>query len=534
MMESYTQKVSDYILDLPDREIAVIWEDIASMPQDTTASLWRRKLEEIARENSFSSRFALMRILYSRAHKVPFFHPAETDVPEFAAEYSFSIGQRQYCFRDISMEHAENLTVEEHLEYIACLKDIASLQSDNDPDVSEAVICRAWHNAASADAVAESQLPEDIAANPKLRKSTMAAISRENKAKYKECLTRSEALLLGHVLGFTVQEMQWFFLRVLDIADGFRYNLSGDLIEAYGFLTHASWQKVRSLYEKYEKRSAGIPKADSPDRNHRWTKNIADTLPGKVEVWTRYPETQDEQFMDWMLSHAPGLDTPSRSALRIYRNLAAFAYNLTMNIETAPSDPEFADCVRDVYQDPAENGSVQRLLYENGEISPDRCKEVADKLLLENKIQCESIHADNTKAWHILTQLNNGSLSAAGGIVNSSRSRVKDILSGKIQVEKGDMLYLFWFLSNRIWMFAGNLTDEIRSYRLMDFLELANDILEEAMLPPFYPPHIMERSMLLSIACGGKLENEDSSVVYEYMLNSLVASRNRKKKSDEE
>ena len=46
-MESYTQEFSNYILDLPDREIAAIWEDIESMPLDTTAELWRRKLQKI-------------------------------------------------------------------------------------------------------------------------------------------------------------------------------------------------------------------------------------------------------------------------------------------------------------------------------------------------------------------------------------------------------------------------------------------------------------------------------------------------------
>jgi hypothetical protein len=51
------------------------------------------------------------------------------------------------------------------------------------------------------------------------------------------------------------------------------------------------------------------------------------------------------------------------------------------------------------------------------------------------------------------------------------------------------------------------------------------------MLPAFYPPHIMEQSMLLSIACGGRLEGDDASVVYEYMLQSTILSRSRTKKA---
>lgn len=138
---------------------------------------------------------------------------------------------------------------------------------------------------------------------------------------------------------------------------------------------------------------------------------------------------------------------------------------------------------------------------------------------------------DNTKAWHILSQRKDGTLSAAGGIINSSRSRVADLLAGKLQVEKGDILYLFWFIANHIWQQNASATAEVQSYRLMDFLELGRELLEEAMLPTFYPPHPLEQSMLLSIACAGKLEEEDPSVVYEYMLHVTVKPRNGKKKA---
>lgn len=532
MSDSYTMNISNFILDLPDREIAAIWEDIESMPLDTTAALWRKKLNKIARENAFSSRFALMRILYSRVRMLPFSSPGQTDIPDSAEEMEIRLEETTFRFRDISMEHAGNLTVQEHLDYLTCLTQIASRQPDSDPLVNDQIIRRAWHDVDSAAAVAESLLPPEVAGDKKLRKAALSDIAKAVRAAHKEQLSREEALLLGHILGFSLEEMQWYFLRVFDVADGFRFNLSADLIEAYGFLTGASWQRVRALHEEYEQRSAGIPKAESTERNNQWTRNVSDTLLGRAEDWMRRPETRDREFMDWMLSQAPGLDVPSRTARRIYRNMAAFAYDLTTNEEVTPSDEEFADCVRDVFLEPGESGSALRLLYENGELSPARCKVVADRLLLENKIQCESIQADNAKAWHILTQRKDGTLSAAGGIVNSSRSRVADILSGKVQAEKGDMLYLFWFISNRIWMHAEPPTDEVRCYRLMDFLDVSRELLEEAMLPTFYPPHIMEQSMLLSIACGGRLEEEDSSVVYEYMLHALVETRNRKKASD--
>lgn len=531
MEESYTQTIGDYILDLPDQETAVIWEDITATPLDTTEELWRKKLNKIARENTFSSRFALMRILCSRALGKPISNLADTALPATVDGFSLDFDGKEYRFRDISMAHAEALTPKEHLAYMACLMEIASRQPDSDPEADAQILSRAWYDTKSANTVAIAQLPESVTGNEKRRKAAVADIAKRNKAAYAERISRDEALLLGHILGFSLEEMQWYLLRVFDVEDTLRFNLSHDLIEAYGFMIGAGWQHVRKLREDYDASAARIRKQDGSDRNNNWTRNIAETLPGRVEAWRLYPETQDQRFLEWMLEKAPELDVPSRTAARIYRNLAAFARDLIVGEGNVPSDSDFADCIRDVYQEETESDSARRMLYEKDILSPVLSKRAADLLLLENKIQCASIQADNTKAWHILTQRKDGSLSAAGGMVNSSRSRVADILAGKIQVEKGDMLYLFWFIANHIWQQNASATAEVQSYRLMDFLELGRELLEEAMLPTFYPPHPLERSMLMSIACAGKLEDEDPSVVYEYMLHATVKPRNGKKKA---
>lgn len=339
MAESYTQNIGDYILDLPDKEMAAIWEDITDTPLDTTEELWRKKLTKIAREHVFSSRFALMRILCSRALTKPIFHPADTELPENVDGFSLSIDGKEYHFRDISMAHAETLTPKEHLEYMACLMELASRQPDSDPETDARILSRAWYDVESANAVAISQLPESVTANEKSRKAAVNDIAKMNKAAYTERISRKEALLLGHILGFSLEEMQWYLLRVFDVEDALRFNLSHDVIEAYGFLTKASWQHVRRLQETYDVRTTDIQKQEGPDRNNNWTRNIADSLPGRVEAWSLCPETQDQQFLAWMLEKAPELDVPSRTAARIYRNLAAFAQDLIEGKQYVPRIP---------------------------------------------------------------------------------------------------------------------------------------------------------------------------------------------------
>lgn len=526
MLTSFTKQASDYILDLPEREIAAIWEDIASTPPDTPADLWKKKLKKIARENLFSSRFALMRILYSRAKGSKISDKEDTPVPAAGGSFDAAVRGEICHFRDISMAHAEALTPEENAQYITYLMEIAEQQADSDPGVNEQILSRAWYNLESANAAAKARISADTDLDAKKRKAAQAAAAKENKAKYKYRLTREEALLLGHILGFSLTEMQWYLLRVFDVAEGFRINESNDLIEAYGFLTGASWQHVQELKEQYARVSENIDKQDLPERDHNWTKDVSDTLLNEVENWMRYPDTMDAQFISWMQSKAWGLDVFSRTARRIYRNLAAFAYDLLTDTEMTPNDEEFSDCIEDIYREEDESPIVKMLLYENGEVSPRLCKKIADSLLLQNKIQSASIQADNTKAWHILSLRSDGTLSPAGGILNTSRTRVADILFGSVQAEKGDMLYLLWFIANLVWQRFEVSDEKALSYRLMDFMDTAQYLLEAALLPGFYPPHVIEQSMLLSIVCGGK-GGEDSSVVYEYMLHTLTESRNR-------
>lgn len=530
MYSSFTEQAGDYFLDLPERELAAIWEDIASTPPDTPADLWKKKLNKIARENRFSSRFALMRILYSRARGCEISSMEQTPVPAAGGDFEAVVEGELCCFRDISMAHAQTLTPEENTQYIACLLELAQRQADSDPDVNEWIICRAWYDLESANAAVQARLSEDTGLDAKLRKASQAAAEKENKAKYKNRLTRDEAMQLGHILDFSLTEMQWYLFRVFDVEEGFRFNESNDLIEAYGFLTGASWQHVRQLKEQYARLSADIEKKNSPDRDRNWTQNVSDTLLGEVENWARFPDTMDAQFLKWIQSKAWGLDVPSQTARRIYRNLAAFAYDLLTGAETTPNDREFSDCMEDIYREADESPIVRKLLYEEDKVSPRLCKKMADALLLENKIQAASIQADNAKAWHILSVRSDGSLSSAGGMVNSSRTRVADILFGSVQAEKGDMLYLLWFLANLVWQSSDAPDEQALSYRVMDFMDTAQYLLEAAMLPGFYPPHAMEQSMLLSIVYGVK-GDEDSSVVYEYMLYTLTESRERKKGS---
>ena len=158
------------------------------------------------------------------------------------------------------------------------------------------------------------------------------------------------------------------------------------------------------------------------------------------------------------------------------------------------------------------------------------CRTLSAALLESNKNLYTSA-PDRAKAWRTVSSDANGlPRLIMAGRPDASRSRVQDLLAGEEQVEKGDMLHLLWYGFNLCWG-----EDPIRNdmfelqCSLADFLECAETVLDAALLPPFYPPHIMEQSMMLSIICSV----EDTGVpAYNYaeLCESLIRPRDRKKK----
>ena len=500
METDYTWQVRSQVLSLLDEETCSIWKTIESENRGDDASRWRETLGKIAEEYALSSRFALMRILAARDADCPVSQP-------------------------VSLAQAAGLTPQESLDNLNRLLKIAGQNPDNDPEQCEYLITRAWYDEEGVNEAAAALLPEELRKDPKAFRQAKAAFVKENKKKFRTRLTRPEAMELGHCLNFSLKEMEWYLLRVFDCGEAFRYNESADLIDAYGFLVGAGINRVARLRSRYLQAAAAQPRTADGVIGSGFTQSLADTLPGLVCQWRHQPEKMDELFLGWILSQSFRLDHPSQTALRIYRNLAVFADDLLTGEELIPDETELEDCIQDVYREPTESGAVHRLLYNGGAISPAGCRELAARLLLENKIQSASAEADNAGAWHILTTRADGKLTAAGGL-NASRTRVADILLGRVQPEKGDLLYLLWFIENLVWQNADPADRTGIRERIGGFIQTADYLLEAALLPHFYTPHLMEQAMLLSIVQGSKM-GEDSAVVYEYALNAFKERRER-------
>lgn len=526
MLNHHTNRAFDYFMDLLAEDSAQIWAKLDLLGDTIDTDKWKTTINHIAQDYLLTPRFALMRILCKRA------------VPELSGDsspepicYSVTVGQDLITHSNISLEHAKTLSAEEHINYIRHLMDIAGPSPDDNPDLHEQVICRAWFDADSATSVMIHSLPQATKDDPRKFKKAVADIAKENRKRYSTKFSREEAFQLGHILKFSLNEMQWFLMRVFQVEEtGIRMNHSNDVIEVYALKTNATCQRTEQLKANYAERSGGIRKTDDIARSQNWTAATNSELLENTEIWARNPDSMDEKFMDWLVSKASGLDIPSRTALRLYRNLAAYAY-----AGAIPDEMDLLDEILHIAEMDMESEEAEECLYLNGQISEAKCEEVAEDLYYGNNVLSGFWESDSTKPWSVIHIGKDKKLSVSSGIVNSGRikspenqnsaqTRILHLLMGTSEVEKGDILYLLWYICNVVYADSRETNSAAIYDRIFDLKEAADALLNAALLPNFYVPHLMEQSMLLSIVYGGKT-GIDPAEIYGTVIQSLRETR---------
>lgn len=519
MFDNYTSAANDRCFDITDKDILRIWENIENTSEEESAENWRKKITNLSYEYSLSSRFALMRIIYSRFNACL---PSEAETDD---EFKITMRNETYIFPKLNMEYAKELPKEELAMYEELLCEVASEQKDANRSADKYLIAKALKSVDSAVETALEMLSTDVRKDPKEFRKIQSKIKKESKT----FLSREEAFKLGHILGFSLEEMVWFLLRVFDFEDGFRYNISNDLIEAYGFLTKASWKKVSEIKQCYSDLSRNIIKAGINEKSTDWTLIVGTSLRELVEKWMAEPELMDKKFLEWMKKQASYLDLPSKTSTTIYRSLANYIYNISVKKIDTPDISSYICKVKDIC-----NGTYQfsegksQLKFDREYVSEQKCKMVSAEILEKNK-ELYTSAPDRAKAWRMVSSNKNGMPRLImAGRPDAGRSRVKDLLRGEYQVEKGDLLHMLWFGFNLCWNEFPISQDANGLFNnLADFIETAEIILDAALLPAFYPPHLLEQSMMLSIIVACADETGVPAFAYAELCESLIKARNR-------
>ena len=525
---NYTNSAELRCYELADREMDAVWEELDRSPDDLPTDLWLKKMQSISNEYLTSSRFALMRIVCSQTQ------------PSANGSFSIFLDGEKLSFSAVTIEHAKEIHEKPYRKELANYekllmnkaKEHALANGETIDVLGSIVLIRKALSSKSMNAcndLLKKEAQENIESKNDAAFDCEKYIrerTNEIKAELNSRLSRADAMHLGHLLDFTLDQMQWFLLRVFDYDDGFRFNSSDDLIDAYGFLTHASPKKINALKAQYSNLAKDIPALPLDQKPEDWTVEIVESLPEKCRTWS--PDNRDEMFLAWLTEKTPYLNQVSRTALTIYRNLVAAAvYPDSWDEETG------YDLVGVVLNltNGEESETVHKKLYTKNELSKKKCIELAARMLKDNQNTSQTKQADHSRAYRIVTVNSKKQLSIASGI-NSSRERVNDLLLGNEPVQKSDVLHVLWLLATFCWETVNELPNTTCTKRIKELVNAASICLDSANLPPFYFPHLMEQSMILATIHAGV--EEDPSVVYETICSSVIVERKSKRKEEAE
>lgn len=505
-MGEYTKEVEKNYWSFENRVADITDDIIENIDEDISGKIWQEQLSSMEREYTCSPRFFLMRYLFEKANEISENDQIINGLDWYDSTEIFTIfhKNKKYQFHVVSAEQAWFLSEDERNRYIQLFTRMA----------------------------ADHHKDQDSFWKPLFWK----AMLRKKKL---ETLTRQEGFQIAHGLKFDLEKTEEFLLRALD-NDGFCYTRSEDIIEGFCFLYEPAnnWHIAQGLKSRYNKETENMPKRDVILKPDDFTKGIASSLSELIEEWNENEEVDTiEQFMDWLISLAPMLDIPSRSAYKIYRRLANIAYELTSeriaSMEEDVTDTYHIQNAGNIGQNIEED--FEKRIREYCLQNDFESNEIDEYQMTSVLLQYAEVEFDNIRRrkpdqiWRYLTVDEKGRLT-----IRVIGQRIPLLLSGREAVTKADLLFLLWYTCNLFWESGDSEREISLYYRMIGFWELARTLLRKAMLPRFYAPHIVERSFLNAI-CAEAFTEESPFEIYEGMCEFILPekrSRNRKKTVD--
>lgn len=484
MERNYTEAVREGFFDLIDNDTAEIWKDLDRSVAMIKSGKWKEHYSEVVAKYRFSSRFAIMRVLFEKATGLP---PSKTDDQALAKGFSVAgIGH----FSNITFKHAKEMADEEVDLYRRLL--LQRVEENNPEFIQDAI-------------------------------GLVNGILELPTTGVKCKLTRDGIIRLGHLVDFSLDDMQFILLRVLgDNEAGFKYSTAKDVIDIYGFLTRSTLAQVDELKVWYDQNAAKTKKVEYADKPVQFTQDIANSVEQIFSSWS--PENRVAEFQNWLLKNAPYLDLKSKTARKVYINLAAYAYILTKKSHSDMSDiigENLYEDVEKLSQISTYHQYAQQLFFNGSKLDAKKCESIAEELIYENAEYAGDFHTHDSNSellYHVL-YVENGKATSRGKLNKNSKNRIRDILMDKIAPEKSDLLYLLWFAANSQWIATVTTTEEKIAFA-DDFLAAASCVLETALLPEFYPPNILEETLMLALVLGD--EHNNPAMVYESICSTFT------------
>lgn len=468
-MSNYTQHIEDHY-----------WSNVTAVQRSTKERFQTVRVGDA--ESELPAVIEQFRVDYTcsaRRYLMNYFENRGQIIPALD-QFSYAYGGSIYMFSRVTDEHVRSLDADERDTYIRLICAIA----------------------------AENSGTEEKQWRPLARKAMLWN-------KQPDLLTKDEAFQLGHGLRMTLQEMDEFLLRVLD-NDGLSYTRSQDTIEAFCFL-YAPANDPRTaqrLRERYEAATRHVAKKTVQEKPAGFTVTIETSLHDRIRKWEEQGMDVQEAFLQWLVEKSPYLDIPGAAARRIYSRLAQLACQWIEDDSLIPDETGFSDGVLD-------------FCLQEEAVLPDenRIYRMSEQILNTAALEFDNLRKRQTnQVWRYLTVDQKGRTTAV-----AVGSRIPQLLLGNEPITKADMLFMIWFVGDLCWA-ENTMSGQVIYDRTADFWTVSEQLLEEANLPGFYAPHMLERCFLRAISTRSEA-NAYPFEIYEGMCEFVLPEKQERHRS---
>lgn len=469
IMSNYTQRIEDHY-----------WNNVAAVRRATKSQLRAVRTGDSESElPAIIEQFRIDHTCSARRYLMNFFqnHGRLIDVLD---QFSYTHKGKVYLFQRATGEHARMLDADERDTYIRLICAVA----------------------------AENTGTEEKDWRPLARKAMLWN-------KQPEQLSKEEVFRLGHGLRMTLQEVDDFILRVLD-NDGLSYARSEDVIEAFCFLHEPANDPTTaaSLKAQYKKATKNIEKQEPVQKAEGFTVAMEMSLQSRIRRWENQEVNVQDTFLQWLIGRAPWMDLPSQSAKGIYCRLAQLAYNWTVDPLQIPDEANFSNAVLDYC-----------LQGECTFIEPHMAYRMTEQILNNASVEFDNLRKrQNNQIWRYLTVDQKGNTTAV-----AIGNRIPQLLLGEEPVTKADVLFMIWYIGDLCWT-ESSISGQVIYDRTADFWSVSEKLLDEANLPDFYAPHMLERCFLKAICTRNEI-GEYPFEIYEGMCEFVLPEKQERKRS---
>ena len=319
-------------------------------------------------------------------------------------------------------------------------------------------------------------------------------------------ISREDIIDVCIYLGWNSDDANYLLLRMDDSC--LSGNCASDLISRFVLdVPEATMSDRKALQKAYRKALDVSVPLDMEDKIPEGTRD-------RVDLFGKILENNDqlsrkklrEKYEEALVFYAPVFELPSLTARNYLERILRVAYVRMGNTDAAiPTDPS----------------NVKLIIFQSGilPLAPHERERMIEALLSESTdLDANVLSGNDPISYNIAYDMLAYPVVSKSGVFAQKimGARLIRLLAGEEHINKQDMLYALYLMESIKWETKKVVDAKTLSDRYTDFKVLANDVLTESFLPPFYPVQTLEFVIGKAIMSGLRVDEVFTEVTRHF------------------